>query len=126
MRSLWKGARSLALGLGVLAVAATSVAGTVVGGQVFIDTVNQTFSGALGSALHSADATQFIGCYTTGTSVLCQARNAAGTLVSCSTSTPAHIEAMKAMGDDSRIFVRYNGGTCTSLIVYNYSYWESR
>jgi len=126
MQGLWKSVAAVAVGLGIQAAAATGIAGTVVGGQVFIDTTNHTFSGALGSALHSADATQFIGCYTTGTSVFCQARNTAGTLVSCATSNAAHIEAVKSMGDDSRLFVRYDGGTCTSVIVYNHSYWESR
>jgi len=124
--------RQIGLALGVafgvqVGVASAAHAGTVVGGQVYIDTANQVFSGALGSALHSADGTQFIGCFTTGASVYCQARNAAGTLANCSSNNPNHIEAMKAMGDDSRIYVRYDtSGACTTMYVYNYSYWESR
>ena len=126
MQRLRKSARILALAMSVQLVPALGITGTMVSGQVYIDTASQVFTGALGSALHSADNTQFIGCYTTGTSVYCQARNASGTLVNCATSNPNHIEALKAMGDDSRIYVRYDAGACTTLIVYNYSYWESR
>ena len=120
--------RKMALAMVVVAgmgfaAADRASAGTLVGGQVFIDALNHAFSGALGSA----DATQFIGCSTTGTSVFCQARNSAGTRVSCSSSDPAHLEALKAMGDDSRLYVRYDAsGACTQVNVYSYSYWESR
>lgn len=128
MRRLKQIAVVLAVAFGVqVGVTARAVAGTTVGGQVFIDTAGQVFTGALGSALHSADAMQFIGCFTTGSNVYCQARNAAGTLVNCSSNNPTHLEAVKAMGDDSRLYVRYDAtGACTQLYVYNYSYWESR
>jgi hypothetical protein len=128
MRKIQQIAMVAAVALGVqVGVADEASAGTVVGGQVYIDTAGQIFTGALGSALHSADATQFIGCFTTGSNVYCQARNAAGTLVNCSSSNPIHLEVVKAMGDDSRLYVRYDAaGACTQLYVYNYSYWESR
>lgn len=118
---------SSCIGASLLVLANYSFAGTKVNAPVYLDTNTRVFTGAMGSVHHTSDNTQFIGCYSTGTSISCQARNAAGTLVTCYSSNPAHMEAVKSIGDDSRLYVRYNtNGSCAAVYVYNYSYWRSR
>lgn len=108
------------------AFASVSQAGTDVAAPVTINTASGVVTGAMGYARHTADVRQFIGCFSTGYSASCQARDTAGTLVTCYTSNTNHLEAIKSIGDDSRIYFRYNGGTCEAVYVYNYSYWRSR
>ncbi|VUD68961.1 hypothetical protein TDB9533_04322 [Thalassocella blandensis] len=101
-------------------------AGTDVAAPVYINTSTGVVTGAMGYARHTSDSLQFIGCYSTGYSASCQARNTDGTLVTCYTNDTNHLEAIKSIGDDSRIYFRYEGGSCTNVYVYNYSYWRSR
>ena len=101
-------------------------AGTDVAAPVYINTSTGVVTGAMGYVRHTSDSSQFIGCYSTGYSASCQARDTAGTLVTCYTNNANHLEAIKSIGDDSRIYFRYDGGSCTNVYVYNYSYWRSR
>jgi len=85
-----------------------------------------TFSGALGSARNSADATQYIFCKDNGTSAFCGARDSAGTTKSCTTTAAAHLDVVRSMVDTSRIDVTFSGGTCTSVSQVNGSYYDER
>lgn len=107
-------------------LSSTSHAGIDVAAPVYINTATGVVTGAMGYARHTSDNVQFIGCFSSGYSASCQARDASGLLITCYTSDPSHMEAIKSIGDDSRIYFRYEGGSCKNVYVYNYSYWRSR
>ena len=96
-------------------------------GATFVNLVSITttnFRGGLAAARFSADPTQYIGCYisTTGAaaSVVCQARDAAGTFVSCVQSAPsvAMLNAVATLSDAAFVNVTYSGTTCTSILSH--------
>jgi hypothetical protein len=117
-----------------LAVAAAMLAATAAWAgakgiwEVNIDTVSRRVYGSLGSARHSADNIQYIGCYATAYSsgseaVNCFAKNAAGTYVSCSSSVPQVINVARSLGDDGYLYFQYDaGGQCTYIGVENNSW----
>ena len=115
-------------GLVALLLAGTSAwAGLKKTTLVNIDTVARNAYGALGAARASSDTVQYIGCavltYSTGNpSIVCNARNAAGTYVSCSSNAPSMVQAATALADGSAINFSWDeAGKCTYLFVENSS-----
>ena len=83
---------------------------------VLIGTNN--FQGTLGYTRNTADNVQYIGCTDYGNSVVCRARNLAGTTRSCSSNNPAHIAAVRGINGDSNIYVSIDSsGRCSSMII---------
>ncbi|MGO4259706.1 hypothetical protein [Lysobacter sp. TAB13] len=80
--------------------------------------------GMLASARASAGVNQTIGCASsaTGTTVVaaCEARNAAGTYVQCTTYNAALVAVAQSVSADSYVDFSFDGsGNCTSLYVSN-------
>lgn len=94
---------------------------------VNIDTSARTAYGALGAARASSDVVQYIGCavltYSEGSpSMVCNARNAAGTYVSCSSSAPSMVQTAASLSDGSAINFSWDeAGNCKYLFVENSS-----
>lgn len=112
---------------GLLLVTA-SHAGKKTTQAVTVDTAQRYASGSLASARATADTTQYIGCLilSSGTTS-CQARNAAGTAASCSTTDAGFRAAAQSINGDSRLIFYWDGsGNCTSLAVENYSLWAPK
>jgi hypothetical protein len=110
----------------VAALSGTAYAGLKAASPVFIDTGARIANGMLGSARNSADAVQHIGCYTNAltasVTTFCQARNSAGTSVSCSTTSANLVNVVQGMTGDSHLWFSWNAaGTCTEIDVYNVS-----
>lgn len=115
------------LGAALIAVlSGTAYAGLKSTIPVSINTANRTASGALGSARNSADVVQHIGCYTyampASVTTFCQARDAAGTSVSCSTTAANLVQVVRGMSGDSHLWFSWNAaGTCTEIDLFNVS-----
>ncbi len=114
-------------------LAATAAwAGTKVSALVYVEPTSRYAYGSLGSARNSADTVQYIGCYISAYSngaeyVGCFARNAANTYVSCSSSVPQIINAVRALGGDGYLYFDYDAsGACTSVDVRQVSYFVPR
>jgi hypothetical protein len=127
------------IGTAMLSVALVSQslpawAGAVANAQVTIGYANggriAGAAGTLTGARYSADSTQYIGCEVEkhdGYSpyILCAARNLAGTSVSCSSTDPRLVDAVKAITDSSFIEFGVTGngsGICSDLTVTNGSH----
>jgi hypothetical protein len=110
----------------VVSFAAHSRAGAHWGGGVFIDDKSRTFEGMMGGT-HNSATSEFIGCrvesYDTGfTSAICEARDEAGTMRSCETTSPALIAAIHSIGDDDHVKIFYSGTEkCLQVRVSKYS-----
>ncbi len=122
-------------GVVALVLAGTSAwAGMKAGNQgVTIDTTNRWASGSLGGARNSADANQHIGCRVIGYSVgvataTCYANDATNsTTVTCSSTVASVVQAAATVSDSS--WVRFDwdaNGNCTTVNVYNNSYFEPK
>jgi hypothetical protein len=119
----------------VVAVTVLAGAGAFAGERlilpVVIDTVNRKAEGAIGSARNSADTVQYLGCSvsatTTGTSIQCVARNAAGTQVQCNTSSPNLINAALSIQTDNYLRFDWDAtGACTAITLHKYSFYEPK
>jgi len=87
--------------------------------------------GSLGTVRNSADQTQFIQCgvNVTGSSIygFCQASDANGTVVLCSTTKRNLVDAMEGVSGDSHVFFEFDSsGKCTRLFVNHGSYLEPK
>jgi hypothetical protein len=115
------------IGAGLVAVlSGTAYAGLKSNSPVFIDTGLRIANGSLGSVRNTADAVQHIGCYTNAfaasVTTFCQARNAAGTSISCSTTSANLVNVVHGLTGDSHLWFSWNAaGTCTEIDVYNVS-----
>lgn len=111
-----------------LALAATAHAGDKANVPVTFKTNAQGHTigafGMAGTARNSADTKQSIGCFVSalGNSLQagCEAQNAAGGYVSCTTTGAALVTAAGAVGPDSYIDFSHDGaGNCNSIYVAN-------
>ena len=98
---------------------------------VVINTVTRRAEGAIGSARNSADVVQYIGCSisatTVGTSINCVARNAAGTQVSCASTSPNLVTAALSIQTDDFLRFDYDTvGQCTAITLHKYSFYEPK
>jgi hypothetical protein len=80
-------------------------------------------AGSMAGARYSADSVQLIGCgvYGSGQFVHCNAKDQTGRSVSCMSSDPRLMDAVKAITDSSLIYFEFQGGICTTLNVTNES-----
>jgi hypothetical protein len=125
--------KALSVVLVALATLSTAAyAGYTYSPAVTIDTLYRRATGTLGSARNSANAIEYIGCYTTsystgGTSAVCVAVNSANYSVSCSTWQADIVKAAQSIDTDSYISFTYDSSAnCTSLQVVNYSMYEPK
>ena len=83
--------------------------------------------GALSSARASSDTTQYIGCRVSTSSTtfgtFCFARDAAGAVKTCTSTSPNLAQAAYSLSDASEVLFFVSGGTCTSIYAYNSSYF---
>ncbi|CAM3560131.1 hypothetical protein G4177_05900 [Corallococcus sp. ZKHCc1 1396] len=118
------------LGLCVaMGLSTASFAGTKVSSPVVVNTVARTFSGSLGSARNSADTQQLLICYTltSGTTAVCQARDASGVSVSCTTTNAALLAQVRSLNSDSYLQATYDvSGNCTDIVVGTGSSFEPK
>lgn len=80
--------------------------------------------GMIGTARNSSDGQQTIGCFVAavgpGLQAGCEAKNAIGAVISCTSGAANMVAAAQAVGPDSYIdFIRDPAGTCTSIYVAN-------
>lgn len=123
---MMKRVMSLGLGLAVLGVSGTALAGYRGANPVYIDFTNRNASASLGGAHNSSDTTSYIEVVIQGTSsetAIFFARNAANQFAYCFASSPAIISALKSVTDDSYISVSWDANnTCTFVEVRASSY----
>ncbi|QQP97593.1 hypothetical protein [Lysobacter enzymogenes] len=123
--------RAAAFGVFAIVACAAAHAGTVTNSAVAID--SRSASGSLAYVRSTADATQYIECYS-GASIQtnqvyaqCVARDAAGATFSCSSQNPNIIAVARSISNTSFITVASDGNLpngdreCTNLFVYNSS-----
>jgi hypothetical protein len=123
MKKSWLGAGILAVGVGLL-ISQGALAGQKTTANVIITAGANEFSGSLGAARNSADTMQRIYCASDHISGICNARNAAGAVATCTTSDPDILAVIRGINGDSFLFVKHNGaGTCTNVWVNNASYY---
>lgn len=114
----------------VAAVAVMSLVGTAawagydVGYLVQVDTVNRTASGTMATVRASADTLQYINCNirTNGAGLImnCQARDANGVSVGCSSTAQNFIQLVGMIQSDSHVSFKWDAASaCTSLSVDN-------
>ena len=109
------------IGLALLGFAGSALAGFTNHYQVNIS--GNTAWGSFIGARNSADAVQFISCASvnfTGSSVygICQARTATNVTKTCTTTDPAHLEAIRGLSNESYIYMRWtDAGICDYLYV---------
>ena len=119
--------KGLLIGAALAAVASgTAWAGLKSNSTVFINTTTRIANGNLGAARNTADAVQYIGCYTnalTGSvSMVCYARDAAGVTVSCNSTSANLLNVVHGLNGDSHLWFSWNtSGACTEVDVYNVS-----
>ena len=106
---------ALALGIG-----ATAYAGAHSMIPVIINDPAMLAQGDVSFVHNTPDAIQFIFCDSQGASAICQARNLAGLVRTCSTANPAFLAAIHSIGTDSFLVFRWNAaGQCTFVSVRN-------
>jgi len=113
--------RAVALATLALAFAAsfTASAGARRVIEVTVDDARRQAFGAIGAANSSADAMQYIRCYsdTSGTGS-CTARNAQGLVRSCVTNNPDLVRMIRALRSDSYLIFNWNtAGQCSSMVL---------
>jgi len=125
MHSRFNRAFLAALAASTLSLAA--FAGAKTGQVVTINDAQSQANGDLGYVRNTADSVQFIRCYINGSGQgaangVCQARNAAGVLRSCTTNYDRWLTVIASINSDSNVLFRWNAdGKCTMLIVDNNS-----
>ena|SRR5688572_11733229 len=111
----------------LLAMSATTLAGSKSEYPVYVDTTWRTAEGSIGTARNSADNVQQIGCrqnaYEASATVSCWARSANGVYVSCYNSTSETMrQAVANITSDAYVYFAYNtSGVCTVVQVVNAS-----
>lgn len=122
-----------AVGLSTAALATDAFAGDTSGLNVLISTVARSAEGSLGSVRNSASTVEKMQCMFTATAAtssvdaICQATDAAGTFVSCTTSSAVLIQAIQSIKGDSHLRFTWNtDGTCATVKVQNGSQWAPK
>lgn len=111
------------LGLGLLpAIAFAGQTYPNASSDVEADTTARWAEGTLSAAHNSPDNVQYIGCWVRSTSAAdsasCYARTAAGTYVSCSTTSSRLISAIRALHSEARLrFYWDTSFRCTEIEV---------
>ncbi|MHA7627853.1 hypothetical protein [Corallococcus sp. M7] len=102
-----------------MGLSAVSFAGIKGSNQVSVDPVGRAFNGTMGAVRNSPDNRQSLYCLTYSSGVgVCVATDAAGVTVSCSTSDPAQIAAIRSLNSDGFLTVTYNAsGVCTTIVA---------
>jgi hypothetical protein len=119
--------QSLSVALFVLSIGAAAHAGSKEPWPVTVSTSSHWAEGALGDARNSSDSNQFIGCSVNNGQAYCAAQDASGTYVSCVTTATSFLNALNSLNGGSALYFAYNtSGVCSSLIVYNYSYFSQK
>jgi hypothetical protein len=110
----------------ILLGSAGVLAGTKTSFPVFVDDVAMTAAGSLGSTRNTADTSSLLGCEVesdnsgNGSFGFCSARNAAGTIGVCSTSSPELVAAMRSLNGDSFLEFEWDAnGNCTFIEIDN-------
>ncbi len=105
----------------LLAAAGSAMAGFTNHYQVNIS--GNTAWGSFIGARNSADAVQFFSCASvnfSGSSIygICQARTAANVTKTCTTTDPAHLEAIRGLSNESYIYMRWtDAGICDYIYI---------
>lgn len=115
-----------ALGLagGAVALTVPALAGAIIPASNNVVRVapGQWADGAVRHTRDSSDTTAYIFCtvYSTTTSDFgrCSARDPAGDYVTCQTTEPRMVAAMRSLQPESRIYFSASGGTCTWVEVH--------
>lgn len=108
-----------------------ALAGERIVTPVTVNTTARWATGAIGSVRNTFDNVQFMGCSvyatTAAISVTCGARDASGTQVGCSTTTPNLVQAaMSIQTDDYLRFEWDSSGQCTAITLHKYSFYEPK
>jgi len=99
---------------------------------VGVDAQQSEAWGSIGAARASPDTVQMMGCslysFAYGSeSASCMAITSAGMKVTCTSTTPAIVNAVRSVTDSSYIFFRWDSaGKCTYLAVSNTSNMTTR
>jgi len=88
--------------------------------EVGIDDVGRVAWGDLGYVFNTSDRTQYMGCYNSGTSGTCYARDRTGLTRTCSTSNAGMLAVIRSLSGDSYLLFYWDAsGNCTSVDVHN-------
>src|SRR5262249_39115124 len=96
---------------------------------ISIDFTNMTASGALGSVRNSADATQYIGCWSYNDGWAgCRAGDSNGNGFSCYSTDPATVALIRSLTNDSYLSLNVdrNSGLCSFVMVWTDSALERK
>jgi hypothetical protein len=117
--------------VGSACAASAALAGQTPPSYYAVGVSTSSFSGSLSMARYSPDSFQFIGCYTSfstlpyGTPVAtqCFAENSSGTQKACYTTNPDFAQAAGRINPTSYVYVTFDSGyNCTSIEVQNASW----
>lgn len=132
-RPVKRGLRPAMLALGAAALILGFATNVDAGSKQYkpVEVVSNYAWGSMGSARNSGDNNQYIGCTvnTSGSTPTgnCYARNAAGTLKTCTTTNFYYVEQMKSLASDSYIYFGWNAsGQCTTLSIGTMSSYEPK
>lgn len=123
---------AVASGAVALLLAGSAWAGLKQTWSVGVDTSYREAYGQFGSARNSADSTQYISCavanYPTGSNIVfCNARNAAGTSGSCSSTAAELVNAARSITADSYLYFTWDAtNTCNYIYVANGSHYAPK
>jgi hypothetical protein len=112
----------LGVALLCLTMASAAFAGLTYSTEVWVNGYGKNAGGGLGSARHSADNNQYLGCnYDSGSPATgwCYANDANNNYGSCTTSNASMIDAIKSMNGDSYITFSWDNNTNCTYIQAN-------
>ena len=116
---------------GLCAATAVALASAGLGSPVIISDSLHMATGNLGTASKATDM-QLIGCFAwtadTGNWGICQAMDGTGKSRSCFTSSPNHLQSIRAINGDTHVTFQWNPatGNCTAIMVDNSSNLEPK
>lgn len=109
----------------VVLFASNGHAGLKTSDTVTIDSVNRTAFGAFGSVRNSSNAVEYMYCYayhyaSSSPTAVCAARNAAGVVLTCSSSVASIVAASDSLSGDSQLYFQADAsGNCTFVRTLN-------
>lgn len=126
--------RKFTLAIALMAFATTAEAGFTQPAEVDVDLVAGLAQGDQVSARYTADAIQYIGCGTRRRALaaggyfdngFCQARDAAGEQITCTTTDSGLLEAIHSSGDYGFVTFSWDVATseCTRIGFSNQSFY---
>lgn len=74
--------------------------------------------GSFGSARNSADTSQVLHVGDTGSLITIWSRDAAGTVITCTTNNAAFMSALRSATSNSYAYISHSAGSCTYVNVY--------